>query len=48
MPLTVATATIKETWTNPELIDKKVDPGYYVVSDRVIIVDEQGNVTPYL
>ena len=45
-PLTVATETIKETWTNPE--KPRVDPGYYVVSDRVIIVDEQGNVTPYL
>ena len=44
--LTVAIETIKNTWTDPEL--PKVDPGYYVVSDRVIIVDEQGNVTPYL
>ena len=25
-----------------------VAPGYYVISDRVLIVDEQGNVTPYL
>ena len=44
-PLQVATEIIKETWTNPE--KPRVDPGYYVVSDRVIIVDEQGNVTPY-
>jgi len=44
--LEVATETIKETWTNPEV--DKIDPGYYVVSNRVIIVDEQGNVTPYI
>ena len=44
--LEVATETVKETWTNPEL--PKIDPGYYVVSNRVIIVDEQGNVTPYI
>jgi len=25
-----------------------VNPGYYVISDRVLIVDEQGNVTPLL
>ena len=25
-----------------------INPGYYVISDRVLIVDEQGNVTPYL
>ena len=25
-----------------------VVPGYYVISDRVLIVDAQGNVTPYL
>lgn len=25
-----------------------VAPGYYVISDRVLIVDEQGNVTPFL
>jgi len=24
------------------------NPGYYVISDRVLIVDEQGNVTPLL
>ena len=46
--LTVATERIKETWTNPELAEVKVDPGYYVVHDRVIIVDGQGNVTPYV
>jgi len=44
--LEVATETVKETWTNPEV--DKIDPGYYVVSNRVIIVDEQGNVTPYI
>ena len=46
--LTVATERIKETWTNPELAEVKVDPGYYIVSDRVIIVDGEGNVTPYV
>jgi hypothetical protein len=25
-----------------------IAPGYYVISDRVLIVDEQGNITPYL
>jgi len=44
--LEVATETVKETWTNPEV--DKIDPGYYVVNNRVIIVDEQGNVTPYI
>jgi hypothetical protein len=39
------TEVIKETWSDPEL--PKVEPGYYVVSNRVIIVDEAGNVTPY-
>ena len=34
-------AQIKESKT-------PVAPGYYVISDRVLIVDEQGNVTPLL
>jgi hypothetical protein len=35
---------ITESWTNPEV--PRVEPGYYVVKDRIIIVDEEGNVSP--
>jgi len=40
-PQTFFEAQIKESKT-------PVAPGYYVISDRVLIVDEQGNVTPLL
>ena len=42
--LQVATDKIKETWTNPEI--PKVEPGIYVVRERIIEVKEDGSVSP--
>ena len=42
--LQVATERIKETWTNPEI--PKVEPGIYVVRERIIEVKEDGSVSP--
>ena len=39
-----AITVITESWTNPEV--PRVEPGYYVVKDRIIIIDEEGNVSP--
>jgi hypothetical protein len=39
-----AIKVITESWTNPEV--DRVEPGYYVVKDRIIIIDEEGNVSP--
>jgi len=47
--LEVATEVIQETWKNAvEEPDKVVKPGVYVVKDRIIIVDEDGSIKPYL
>ena len=42
--LAVATEKIKETWTNPEI--PRVEPGIYVVRERIIEVKEDGSVNP--
>ena len=42
--LQVATEKIKETWTNPEI--DRVEPGIYVVRERIIEVKEDGSVSP--
>ena len=47
--LEVATEVITDTWKNAvEEPDKVVKPGVYVVKDRIIIVDEDGSIKPYL
>ena len=40
------TEVIKQTWKDPEI--DRVEPGAYVIKDRIIIVDEAGNIKPYL
>ena len=35
---------VKESHTNPE--KKPFPPGQYVLKDRIVVIDEQGNVTP--
>ena len=42
--LQVATDKIKETWTNPDI--DRVEPGIYVVRERIIEVKEDGSINP--
>ena len=35
---------VKESHTNPE--KKPFPPGQYVLKERIVVIDEQGNVTP--
>jgi hypothetical protein len=47
--LEVATEVITDTWKNAATEpDKVVKPGVYVVKDRIIIVEEDGSIKPYL
>ena len=47
--LEVATEVITDTWKNAATVpDKVVKPGFYVGKDRIILVEQDGSIKPYL